>query len=212
MYDVLSQQAFERACSTVGARDGSAALHAQLITAWNEPQRFYHTLQHLQECLELAHEQATAMPEADQAVLSLALWFHDAVYDVRAHDNEERSAQWAREALPALGASAEFVRKVEELILATRHLGAAEPPRDPLVDLMLDIDLAILAAASKRFAEYDLQIGQEYSWVPPDQFHTARRSVLRGFLAKARAGVLYRTSWGQTGLTPCAVANLAVAE
>lgn len=69
-------------------------LFDRLLAAWSEPHRHYHTLQHLGECLAnfrtLAH-----LPEHPLEV-RLALWFHDAIYELGRHDNEARSADWAR--------------------------------------------------------------------------------------------------------------------
>jgi hypothetical protein len=79
----------------------------QLLCAWDEPQRHYHTLQHLAECLTMFD---TLRAHAGQpADIELALWFHDAIYDVQGHDNEARSAHWARppRALPNTRARSE---------------------------------------------------------------------------------------------------------
>ena len=65
-------------------------LYEQLLQAYSEPQRHYHTLQHLAECLQLQSESAHLAQHP--AEIAIALWFHDAVYDVKAHDNEARSA------------------------------------------------------------------------------------------------------------------------
>ena len=49
--------------------------HSRLLEAWSEPQRAYHTLQHLEECLNLLDETDCKQP----TVVEMALWFHDAV-------------------------------------------------------------------------------------------------------------------------------------
>jgi len=159
-------------------------LHAQLLTAWSEPQRHYHTLQHLGECLALAEVLREQM--ARPAEVIIALWFHDAVYDVRAHDNEAQSAQWAERALLGAGAAADVRKRIIDLIMATCHGALDAPPSSPDVALLLDIDLAILGAPEPRFAEYEAQICAEYSWVPLDVFAAKRPEVLRGFLARER--------------------------
>jgi predicted metal-dependent HD superfamily phosphohydrolase len=127
----------------------------QLLRAWDEPQRHYHTLQHLGECLVLFD---TLRAHAEQpADIEFALWFHDAVYDVQGHDNEARSAHWAIDALKAGGVDAARCQRVHDLIMATCHTAL---PASPDQALLVDIDLAILGAPAARFAQYTRQISR----------------------------------------------------
>jgi len=149
----------------------------QLLRAWDEPQRHYHTLQHLTECLALFDTlRAHAEHPAD---IELALWFHDAIYDVQGHDNEARSARWAVQALAAGGVDAARCQRVHDLIMATCHTAL---PASPDQALLVDIDLAILGAPAARFAQYTRQISAEYAWVPPQVYAVKRRAVVQGFL------------------------------
>jgi predicted metal-dependent HD superfamily phosphohydrolase len=50
----------------------------------------------------------------------------------------------------------------------------------------VDVDLAILGAAPERFAEYELQVRQEYAWVPGLLFRRKRRALLGQLLARPR--------------------------
>ena len=74
------------------------SLYDALVARYSEPHRRYHTLQHLAECFaafdEIAH---LAEHPAD---VELALWFHDAIYDTRRSDNEQRSAEQSGRNLP----------------------------------------------------------------------------------------------------------------
>ena len=175
-------------------------LYEQLLQAYSEPQRHYHTLQHLAECLQLQSESAHLVQRP--AEIAIALWFHDAVYDVKAHDNEARSADWAVTALQAAGVSAEVQARAHALIMATEHT-AASLTGDAA--LLVDIDLAILGAAPARFAEYERQIQQEYAWVPEDVFVEKRRAVLQGFMGRAQ---IYSTTFFHQILENPARANL----
>lgn len=168
-----------RCWSALQARGDGQALRDQLIAAYREPQRHYHTLQHLSECLGLfaAHRDLAA----DAAEVEIALWFHDAVYQVRAGDNEDRSADWAAAALNGAGVAPDRVARVRELILATRH--AAQPLGQDQT-LLTDIDLAILGAPRPRFEDYEAQVRAEYHWVPLWLFRRKRRDILAGFLAR----------------------------
>ncbi|OON60797.1 N-methyl-D-aspartate receptor NMDAR2C subunit [Massilia sp. KIM] len=156
-----------------------AGLLEALLAAYREPQRHYHTLQHLEECLRLADEYAEQAEHPAEP--ELALWFHDAVYEVRAHDNEERSAQWAVSSLREAGLAAEACERIHALIMATRHNAL---PATLDAALLTDIDLAILGAPPARFAEYERQIRAEYAWVPPEVYADKRRSVLLAFFQR----------------------------
>jgi predicted metal-dependent HD superfamily phosphohydrolase len=153
-------------------------LFAELLSAYREPHRRYHTLAHLEECfteLQLIGSLAEHPVE-----IELALWFHDAVYDTRRQDNEERSAQWAARAIAP--ASTEAAHRVHGLVMATRH--AAEPEAlDARV--LVDVDLSILGAPPARFDEYEAQVREEYSWVAEPVYRGERRKILAGFLARA---------------------------
>ena len=156
-----------------------SALRDELLARYAEPGRKYHTRQHLHECLTgFARERASA---ARPGEVALALWFHDAVYDLQAHDNEARSADWARDALQAAGAPPEVAQRVHALVMATRH---DAQPSDPDAQLLVDIDLSILGAPPARFAEYERQIRAEYAHVPPALFEPRRREILGRFLSR----------------------------
>ena len=140
----------------------------RLLQAWAEPQRHYHTTQHLRECLALLEPELHSAQHPGE--VELALWFHDAVYDPKGKDNEARSADWACQALAQAGADEAMLQRVRVLIMATCHDAESV---DPDARLLVDIDLAILGAEPARFAEYDAQVRAEYRW-----------EVLAGFLAR----------------------------
>ena len=87
----LPQRSWQRAWASLGL-SAPEGLMQRLMDAWAEPQRHYHSLQHLRECLALL-EPALDLAQHPGEV-ELALWFHDAVYDPQGKDNESRSADW----------------------------------------------------------------------------------------------------------------------
>lgn len=100
-----------------------SAHFAHLTATYTEPHRHYLT--------HLDHMFAVAQPFAAQATngsaLQLAIWYHDAVYNPHAADNEARSAELAMQHLTELALPPETIATVHELILATRtHI---PPPR-----------------------------------------------------------------------------------
>ncbi|MBL8257749.1 MAG: N-methyl-D-aspartate receptor NMDAR2C subunit [Pseudoxanthomonas mexicana] len=173
----LFSHSWQRAWTGIGAAGEGGALFARLKAAYAESQRHYHTLQHLGECLT-AFDDVQAQAEHPHEV-ELALWFHDAVYDIKGHDNELRSADWARDALLDAGVAPASAQHVHDLVMATRHTAV---PSDGDQQLLVDIDLSILGAERARFDEYEQQIRKEYAYVPGFLFRRKRREILKGFL------------------------------
>lgn len=178
---------WERLWQRLGASGDGQAVFNDLVRRYAEPQRAYHNLAHIEHCLaELA---AAADLVSQQDAVEFALWFHDAVYDPRAGDNEERSAELARQVGAGAGAGlpASFGERVTELILATkRH----EPVADGDTAVLLDVDLSILGQPADRFDRYEAEIRREYAWVPEAVFCAKRAEILAAFLARP---ALYQT-------------------
>ena len=158
----------------------------RLSAAYSEPRRFYHNLEHLSEMFRVAGKLADFA--ADISAVHLAIWFHDAVYDPTAKDNEERSASLANELLQPLGVPEQILVHVKTMILATAHAETADVDADTAV--LLDADLAILSAEQRRYARYAADIRREYSWVDDQAYRHGRSKVLEAFLARTR---IYRT-------------------
>ncbi len=191
---------WQRAWAGIGADGAGVELFDALVARYSEPHRRYHTLQHLAECLR-AFDAVHTLAQRPHEV-AVALWFHDAIYDTRASDNEQRSADWAREALRAAGVAEDAGGRVHALILATRHDAA---PRAGDESLLVDIDLSILGADATRFDEYEAQIRAEYAFVPGFLFRRKRREILQGFLDRPR---IYGTAVFHDRLEAAARANL----
>ena len=198
MHRLLS--AWSRAWPAIGGTV-DMPLFERLVAAWSEEHRRYHTLQHLDECLQWMA--AAAHLATRPAEVELAVWFHDAIYDVRRDDNETRSAGWLRQAALEAGAAADVGGRLHDLVMATGH--AQEPATDDQA-LLVDIDLAILGAPLERFDEYERQVREEYAWVAEADFRRARQRLLAGFLARP---AIFRTAHFHGLLEAPARANLA---
>jgi len=163
----------------LGVADAPALrqLHRDVLSRYAEPHRHYHTPQHLAECFEKIQD-IIALAE-HPAEVEIGLWFHDAIYDTQRHDNEERSADWARGAARELGASPASAQRIHDLVMFTRH--AAEPVGID-AQVLVDADLSILGAEPARFDEYEAQVRREYEWVPDAAFRTGRAKILKQLL------------------------------
>ncbi len=168
----------------------SEPLRAELAAAYAAPGRHYHDLHHVEALNALAT--ACAEEIADRDAVEAAIWFHDAVYDARRHDNEERSAALA-EARLAGKTGPERIARIAAMIRATA--GHALPGglfSGDLADaaarhdcaLFLDMDLSILGSPEADFEAYDAAIRREYGWVSDEQWRQGRRAVLASFLAR----------------------------
>jgi len=162
----------------------SGKLRDDLVRAYTAPERHYHNLAHIETMLGLmrSHARALSDPESVEA----AIWFHDAIYDTRRHDNEAKSAELAAERLRGL-LSPDRIDRIAAMIRATA--GHAVPDRfDDATRrdcaLFLDMDLGVLGSAPDAFAAYESAVRREYDWVPDALWIEGRRKVLQSFLAR----------------------------
>lgn len=150
-----------------------------LARRYGEAGRFYHTLEHVAAVLDGV--EALAAHAANPNTVRLAAWLHDAVYDTRAQDNEERSADLAVALCERLHVPVGAA--VHALILRTKTHAADD---DPDAQVLLDADLAVLGASPSVYAAYAAAIRREYAWVPEDRYREGRRRVLSQFLSRPR--------------------------
>jgi len=150
-----------------------------LEAAYSEAGRRYHTRRHIEECLDLLAGWP-GLGEHERRVLTWAIWWHDAVYDARAADNEAKSAEMARRDLPALGASPVEVDEVARLILLTA--GHQVSVGDRFGAVLVSIDLAILGAEPAAYDNYSAAVREEYAHVPDPLWRQGRARVLQHFL------------------------------
>jgi predicted metal-dependent HD superfamily phosphohydrolase len=171
----------------LGASHADETLFRKLVDGYSEPHRRYHTTRHLEECFAHLDDVRSFAERANE--VELALWFHDAIYDTSREDNEARSAEWARVSVLLAGLSLEQAERVARLVMSTTHDAVAVGTD---AQLLVDIDLGILGADAARFDEYEVQIRQEYSWVPKSFYRKGRRKLLQEFLNRER---IYNTEF-----------------
>ena len=82
---------------------------------YRTPARAYHNLRHVEHCLK--EFDAVKDKASNLAAVEVAIWFHDAVYDTKVSDNEEKSALVAVETLKGMGVHAGLSKRVSRLIL-----------------------------------------------------------------------------------------------
>lgn len=181
-------------------------LKRELSALYRAEGRHYHNLAHIEAMLALAGDYRGSLhdPEAVEA----AIWFHDAIYDSRAKDNEARSAALAETKL-AGRTDAQRLGRISAMISATAthelpQFGDGNALRDAA--LFLDMDLAILGAAPDAFDAYEQAVRREYGWVEEPLWRAGRSAVLKNFLTRPH---LFHTEEFRQRFEPQARQNMA---
>ena len=182
------------------------ALKSELSARYAAQDRHYHDLAHIEAMLGLAGEYRGLLgdPEAVEA----AIWFHDAIYDSKAKDNEAQSATLAEKDL-AGRTDAERLSRISAMILATSThqlptFDDAAALRD--ASLFLDMDLSILGAAPDAFDAYERAVRREYAWVEEPMWRAGRGTILKSFLAREN---IFHTDEFRQRFEPQARQNIA---
>lgn len=166
---------------------GQPRLGAELLERWNEPHRHYHSATHLLavlEALDMLTDRRTPRPAA------LAAWFHDAVYNGTATDEEE-SALLALQRLNGLLPPDETSEVARLVRLTATHSPSAG---DDAGHLLCDADLAILGGEPDAYFRYTQGVRRDYAHVSEADFAKGRTAVVRQLLALEP---LFHTSRGR---------------
>jgi predicted metal-dependent HD superfamily phosphohydrolase len=176
-WHVLPSVRFYELWAALGATGHGASVFAELSAAYREPHRAYHTARHLGACLRLLDLPEVRALAVHAAEVEAAIWFHDAVYDTRASDNEERSARMLEASLLGAGVAAEVVARIAAHVRATKDHTTDSADGT----LLIDLDLAILGETPEGFAQFERGVRHEYGWVDEAAYAAGRAAVLRGF-------------------------------
>jgi len=163
--------------------DAINSTFSELSDLYSSPNRFYHTLHHIAEMIRLIESFKDSLRDSD--AVYFAAWFHDAIYDTKASDSEERSAALAMSELTMLSVPPEICQSVTSLILQTKTHDAGRDVSDDAA-IFLDADLSILGVSPDIYSQYSNAIRMEYSWVPVALYRNGRKQVLESFLKKER--------------------------
>lgn len=167
---------------------------------YSQPHRRYHNSVHVRQ---VVRDAVGLTSGRDRALVALAAWAHDVVYDGRPGEDERASAAWARHHLTEAGVAEPDVARVEGLVLAT--VDHTAPPEDHVANALLDADLAVLAGTPAEYERYRQAVRAEYAHVTDAQWRVGRAAVLRSLLDK---DPLYRTPEAHERWTPQAHRNL----
>jgi predicted metal-dependent HD superfamily phosphohydrolase len=176
-------------------------LGQELIRRYGAVPRVYHDVRHLLAVLERVDELAHEADEPD--LVRLAAWYHDAVYDVRRQDNEERSAELAETTLPAYDFAPDEITEVARLVRLTQTHAPDDKDRNGAV--LCDADLAVLAGDADEYTNYREAVRVEYRHVGDEDFAAGRARILRELLRLDR---LFHTETGQARWEDAARENL----
>jgi predicted metal-dependent HD superfamily phosphohydrolase len=174
-------------------------LREDLLARWSEAHRKHHNVAHLHETLDAIGLLASSGLAFDREAVELAAWFHDAVYEIGRDDNEDRSADLARELL----GSSPVRDEVARLVLVTKTHKVVDDDINGAV--LSDADLSVLGSAPVRYHAYAAAVREEYAEIPDEVFRPARAQVLSSLLD----GSLFQTAPGRERWEASARQNIA---
>lgn len=152
-----------------------------LLARYRDPARAYHSIDHVEAMLR--HLDGLRGLAVRPAEVACAILFHDAIQEPGVAGDEHRSAELAREVLAEAGADPAAIDRIAAMIEATA--GHHAPPSSDAA-LLLDLDLAILAAEPAVFDRYEDAIRAEYSAIDDAAFARGRAAFVERMLARPR--------------------------
>lgn len=167
-------------CLIPGIAFDANAVAREILQHYAMPDRHYHNLDHLRQCLEQFDLARQGMPTPD--AVEMALWFHDVIYVAGAADNELKSAEFFLDLVNA-SSSEEFTHQVVSLIQATTHKFI---PTDLDTCYTVDIDLSSFGFEWRDFLIDSEHLRQERMDLPDVAYFEAHTKFLNILVARKR--------------------------
>jgi predicted metal-dependent HD superfamily phosphohydrolase len=163
----------KRSLKVIGVSDEIAA---RWVAELQESHRHYHALAHISHIINEATTLAIDHRDVEAMLPTLyaAAWTHDIRYDATRNDNEEVSAEIAKEDLK--GTEIDIPLVVDIIIDTKKHEGGT-----PIRDLFSDLDLLILGSNTSSYNFYMHAIRREFAHVPLEAYTKGRAAVMRSF-------------------------------
>lgn len=140
-----------------------------VMNMYNQNHRFYHNWSHIEDLLSQLEKRG----RIEDDTLYLATIFHDAIYDPKADDNEERSAALFEQMYK--GSNMTLKNEVINIILETKtHKPNSEPSK-----IFCEMDMDILSRPLDKLIEYENKIFKEFQCYDWKKYKVERVKVLR---------------------------------
>ncbi|MGZ3919255.1 MAG: adenylyltransferase/cytidyltransferase family protein [Bacteroidia bacterium] len=155
--------------TNISNRLNSLKFSTEVLNRYNEQHRFYHTTEHLFAVLDELEKTGKIDDE-----LFLTAVYHDAVYDPKAKDNEEQSAELFLKEAANSSLKEEQKQTIKQLILDTKtHKSSSDKSQQ-----FIKADLSILEQPFDKLIEYEHKIFKEFQFVDYKTYQPERIKVL----------------------------------
>lgn len=156
-----------------------------MLHRWDEDHRYFHTQYHLNEILYLIKKLKGIVPDATITDLTAIAYFHDAIYDPKATDNEENSALFFKKFIEdetqlawSKHPELERLNTIFHAIIDTK----THYPQSELSRIFCALDMyPISHYPFEKLLEYEHQIFKEYQFVDYSTYKETRIKVLQQF-------------------------------
>ncbi len=152
--------------------------NSDVINRYDEPHRFYHTFNHIEDILKYLNEADLLMSDE----LFLAAVFHDIIYNPQSETNEEDSAEFFLNAAKLTSLTKIQQLHIAQLILDTKtHI-----PTTQFSEEFIAADLAIFNSPFDKLIQYEKQIFKEFQFVDYKTYKIKRVEVLQVYNINGR--------------------------
>lgn|GEM_PF-3430719 len=179
----LARNDYRKLWNSLGSVGNFKEAFSNLVERYNSPNRSYHDIGHIADCLEELKE--VVYLAENVSALTLGIFYHDI------KDTEIESAEFVKGEAKRYKWPKDVVEKACRLILETKH-DAYDSSLGIDGKLITDIDLCFLGKNWFVFLENWKKVRDEWKHIPMDTFVEKRLVILEAFINKPEG--MFRTN------------------